>query len=74
MIYLSEETSSQENMEAWFSQLSDPEFPLVKDSVLKLLKPRLVTCNFEEKVCLYRRRLAAEPGKRASRRHYGNKL
>ena len=33
MIYLSEETSSQENMEAWFSQLSDPEFPLVKDSV-----------------------------------------
>lgn len=48
MIYLSEETSSQENMEAWFSQLSDPEFPLVKDSVLKLLKPRLVTCNFEK--------------------------
>ena len=72
MIYLSEETSSQENMEAWFSQLSDPEFPLVKDSVLKLLKPRLVTKI--RRVCLYRRRLAAEPGKRASRRHYGNKL
>ena len=46
MIYLSEETSSQENMEAWLSQLSDPEFPLLKDSVLKLLKPRLVACNF----------------------------
>lgn len=49
MIYLNEETSSQENMEAWLSQLSDPEFPLLKDSVLKLLKPRLVACNFEEK-------------------------
>ena len=49
MIYLSEETSSQENMEAWLSQLSDPEFPLLKDSVLKLLKPRLGACNFEEK-------------------------
>lgn len=48
MIYLSEETSCQENMEGWFRQLSDPNFPLMKDNVVSLLKPRLVTCDFAE--------------------------
>ncbi len=76
MIYLSEETSSQENMEAWLSQLSDPEFPLLKDSVLKLLKPRLVSCNFEEKSAEFA--FTVEDWQlnpeRAPRRHYGNKL
>lgn len=47
MIYLSEETSSQENMQAWLSQLENPEFALVKDSVLELLELKLVSCDYE---------------------------
>lgn len=49
MIYLSEESASQENMEAWLSQLQDPEFPLVKGTLLQHLKPQFVSCNFAER-------------------------
>ncbi len=49
MIYLSEETASQENMEAWLSQLKDPAFPLVKDTLLHFVEPQFVSCNFAER-------------------------
>lgn len=49
MIYLTEEISSQENMEAWFSQLSDPAFPLKKGTILEQLKPDFVCCNFAQR-------------------------
>lgn len=46
MLYLSEETSSQKNMEAWLQQLNNPQFGLVKDSILEILEPRLVCCDY----------------------------
>ena len=49
MIYLTEENASQENMEQWLGQLADPEFRLVKGSVLELLKPRLIACDYENR-------------------------
>lgn len=49
MLYLTNELSSQENMEAWLSQLKNPQFGLVKDSILELLEPRLVCCNYEKR-------------------------
>ena len=47
MIQLTEEISSQENMTAWLSQVENPESSMVRDSVLSLLQPRLVSCDFE---------------------------
>lgn len=49
MIYLSDDRNSQEDMEAWLGQLSDPNFSMVKNTILSQLKPRLVTCDFQEK-------------------------
>lgn len=49
MMYLTEEISSQENMEAWFSQLSKPDFPLAKGTILEQIKPVFVCCDFAER-------------------------
>lgn len=49
MIYLTEEHSSQEEMLAWLKQLENPEFGLVKDSVLQLLQPKVVSCDYENR-------------------------
>lgn len=49
MIYLSEESASQENMEAWLSQLKEPEFCLVKGTLLRFLEPQFISCSFAER-------------------------
>ena len=49
MIILKDEISSQENMEAWLSQLGHPDNPISNNGVLKDLKPRFVSCDFAEK-------------------------
>ena len=49
MIILKDEISSQENMEAWLSQLGHADNPISNNGVLKDLKPRFVSCNFAEK-------------------------
>ena len=36
-------------MEAWLGQLSNPAFSMVKHTILRELKPRLVACNFAER-------------------------
>ena len=66
MIYLTEEISSQENMEAWFSQLSDPAFPLKKGTILEQLKPRfclLQFCTTYCRICIPCPRLAVKSGR-----------
>ncbi|MBM6830076.1 PaaI family thioesterase [Anaerotignum lactatifermentans] len=49
MIYLTEEHSSQEEMLAWLKQLENPEFGLIKDSVLQLLQPKVISCDYENR-------------------------
>ena len=48
MITLKDEISSQENMEAWLSQVGLPDCPISSEGVLAMLKPRFVSCDFEE--------------------------
>lgn len=50
MVILKDGVSSQENMQGWISQLSDPEFPIAKAGLLSLLKPRFISCSFEQKM------------------------
>lgn len=49
MITLKDEISSQENMEAWLSQLGHPDNPISNKGVLVHLKPRFVSCDFENR-------------------------
>ena len=49
LITLKEEISSQENMEQWLSQLTHPDNPISNNGVLEHLKPRFVSCDFENK-------------------------
>jgi acyl-coenzyme A thioesterase PaaI-like protein len=49
MIVLKEEISSQENMEAWLSQLGHPDNPISNKGLLEHLKPRFVSCDFEKR-------------------------
>lgn len=49
LITLKEEISSQENMEQWFSQLGHPDNPISKKGVGQYLKPRFVSCDFENR-------------------------
>lgn len=53
MIVLKEGVSSQEDMQAWFSQLSDPEFPVSRSGLLALLKPQFVSCDLEQKTAVF---------------------
>ena len=49
MIILKEEISSQENMEAWLSQLGHPDNPISNKGLLEHLKPRFVSVKKMER-------------------------
>lgn len=49
MITLKEGISSQENMQEWFAQMNSHDFPMMSTGLLELLKPRFVSCGFEQK-------------------------
>lgn len=49
MIQLTEEISSQENMQAWLSQVENPESTIVRNNIISLLQLGLVSCDFENR-------------------------
>ena len=49
MILLKDEISSQENMEAWLSQLGHPDNRISNRGLLEQLKPKFVSCDFEKR-------------------------
>lgn len=50
MHILSDEKSNQADMETWFQQLNDPDFPLRKQvGILSLMDPQFTSCDFAEK-------------------------
>ena len=52
-ITLKDEISSQENMVQWLSQLGHPDNPISNNGVLEHLKPRFISCDYENKeVCI----------------------
>lgn len=42
-------TLNQVDMEAWFSQMNTPNFPMTNVGVLDLLNPKFSRCNYEKK-------------------------
>lgn len=49
MMTLEQDISTQENMEAWYRQLDDENFPLVRRGILSLIKPRFYGCDLAKK-------------------------
>lgn len=49
MVVFDHRNPSQADMEAWFSQMNNSEFPMTNVGVLDLLSPRFTGCNFEKK-------------------------